>query len=104
MSDLTERLDRLAKGIEITEVLWPGTLLKYPDAGEAALRIAELEAAVTDCHAGHTAIERGYLARIAELEAALQQISHEERQGMDYMEGYASLSDQIARKALGETK
>ena len=32
-------------------------------------RIAELEAAVTDCHAGHTAIERGYLARIAELEA-----------------------------------
>ena len=70
MSDLTERLDRLAKGIEITEVLWPGTLLKYPDAGEAALRIAELEAAVTDCHAGHTAIERGYLARIAELESA----------------------------------
>jgi len=44
---------------------------RHPEiCDEAAARIAELEAAVTDCHAGHTAIERGYLARIAELESA----------------------------------
>ena len=70
----------------------PEALLDWLDDGAAALNDSHYEQIA--------ALIRELQARIAALEAALQQISHEERQGMDYMEGYASLADQIAREAL----